>query len=72
MGWALLAFGVGGSDAFVQIVLPRLPLVTLVDPFQGIFQMRNDIKDFQIFKSCSVFLGKTGRDNLILLFLLGA
>ena len=37
---------VGVSDAVTQILLLKLLLVTLVDHFQGIFQMLNDIKDF--------------------------
>ena len=34
------------SDVVAQILLLKLLLVTLVDHFQGIFQMLNDIKDF--------------------------
>ena len=37
---------VGVSDVVAQIRLLKLLLVTLVDHFQGIFQMLNDLKDF--------------------------
>lgn len=37
---------VGVSDAVAQILLLKLLLVTLVDHFQDIFHMLNDIKDF--------------------------
>ena len=36
---------VGVSDAVAQILLLKSLLVILVDHFQGIFQMLNDIKD---------------------------
>lgn len=73
MGRALLALSMGDPDASVQrIVLSKVPLVPLIDFSMVTSRSEMIIKDFQISRYPIVFHGKTGRDSLTFLLLLGA